>query len=470
MLFHSFSYIAIFFPIVLILFFLCRRIGSPAASWIWLLIASLFFYGWGDLASIPILIASMVVNYAIGTRLQKYTMLKGLENSDSRRLLVLGLVFNIALLGFFKYTDFVVANVNWALTIRIALPDIMLPLAISFFTFQQITYLADSYRGEIEGRGWLEYVTYVAFFPKLLSGPIVRYNELVPQLRNLPASIDYRNASIGLLLFFIGLLKVTTAARVFGTWADNGFAHAASLSLIDGWTASLSYTFQIYFDFSGYIDMAMGSARFFNIILPINFDSPYRAVNIQDFWRRWHITLSRFLRDYLYIPLGGNRKGAVSTYVNIIITFLICGIWHGAGWMFVIWGAMHGIGMALHRLWQRTKIKIPLIMAVLMTFLFVNTAWVFFRAQNITEALSILGAMTGFSPVAGFTVLHGVPASEIIVAVVSIAAVFAAPNTNRLAETFRPSIMTALGLTAVILIGLLYLNSSVPREFIYLDF
>jgi len=308
MLFHSFSYIAIFFPIVLILFFLCRRIGSPAASWIWLLIASLFFYGWGDLASIPILIASMVVNYAIGTRLQKYTTIKGPENSDSRRLLVLGLVFNIALLGFFKYTDFVVANVNWALTIRIALPDIMLPLAISFFTFQQITYLADSYRGEIEGRGWLEYVTYVAFFPKLLSGPIVRYNELVPQLRNLPASIDYRNASIGLLLFFIGLLKVTTAARVFGTWADNGFAHAASLSLIDGWTASLSYTFQIYFDFSGYIDMAMGSARFFNITLPINFDSPYRAVNIQDFWRRWHITLSRFFAGLsLYSP-GRKQK------------------------------------------------------------------------------------------------------------------------------------------------------------------
>jgi len=245
MLFHSFSYIAIFFPIALILFFLCRRIGPPAVSWVCLLAASLFFYGWGDLASIPILIASMAVNYAVGTRLQKYTTLKGPGNSDSRRLFVFGLVFNIALLGFFKYTDFMVANVNWALTSRIALPEIMLPLAISFFTFQQITYLADSYRGEIENRGWLEYATYVAFFPKLLSGPIVRFNELVPQLRNLPAAIDYRNASIGLLLFFIGLLKVTTAARVFGTWADNGFAHAASLSLIDGWTASLSYTFQI---------------------------------------------------------------------------------------------------------------------------------------------------------------------------------------------------------------------------------
>ena len=392
MLFHSFSYIAIFFPIVLILFFLCRRIGSPAASWIWLLIASLFFYGWGDLASIPILIASMVVNYAIGTRLQKYTTLKGPENSDSRRLLVLGLVFNIALLGFFKYTDFVVANVNWALTSRITLPDIMLPLAISFFTFQQITYLADSYRGEIEGRGWLEYVTYVAFFPKLLSGPIVRYNELVPQLRNLPASIDYRNASIGLLLFFIGLLKVTTAARVFGTWADNGFAHAASLSLIDGWTASLSYTFQIYFDFSGYTDMARGIGRMMGYRLMLNFNNPYLATGLGDFWNRWHISLSTWFKDYVYIPLGGNRKGTVATYRNVLLTMLISGLWHGAGWTFVIWGALHALGRVFTLRFERSSFyreRVPKFLKQLFIFLFVTFTWIFFRATNLDDALLI---------------------------------------------------------------------------------
>ncbi|MBN1545111.1 MAG: MBOAT family protein [Syntrophaceae bacterium] len=440
------------------------------AGWLWLVFASLFFYGWGGLTSIPILLASVVFNYVIGTLLQKQRNSGRQRSVNAKLFLILGLVFNIIFLGYFKYADFFIVNINWIFDRHLPALNILLPLAISFFTFHQISYLVDSYRGQIKGSDLLEYTTYITFFPKLISGPIVRYSEFAPQLKNLKASIDYRQTSIGLFLFFIGLLKVTTAARVFGVWADKGFADAASLSLVDGWTTCLSYTFQIYFDFSGYIDMALGSARFFNIQLPINFDSPYRAVNIQDFWRRWHITLSRFLRDYIYIPLGGSRKGELTTYANIILAFLICGIWHGAGWLFILWGALHGFGMVLHRLWQKTGIKMPKILAIFVTFIFVNIAWIFFRAADFSQALYVIKSMTGLSTTSGFSILHGIPASEIIIAVVSIIVVFFAPNSNRILERFRPSVSSAVCLTTVILIGLLFLNSSVPREFIYFDF
>jgi alginate O-acetyltransferase complex protein AlgI len=470
MLFHSFFYILVFFPIVFLIHHLCRRFDFSFFGGLWLLLAALFFYGWADLTSIPIFLVSIVVNYVIGMFLQKQDNTIRHGNTHAKFFLIFGLVLNMTFLGIFKYADFFIMNINWTIESNMKPLNILLPLAISFFTFHQISYLVDSYRGEIKSSGLLEYTTYITFFPKLISGPIVRYHEFLPQLKNLYASIDYRNASIGLFLFFVGLLKVTTAARVFGSWADQGYADAATLSLIDGWTTSLSYTFQIYFDFSGYIDMALGSARFFNLQLPINFDSPYRAFNIQDFWKRWHITLSRFLRDYIYIPLGGSRKGTFRTYTNIILTFLVCGIWHGAGWMFIIWGGLHGIGMVLQQLWQTTKIKIPLIPAVFITFNFVNIAWIFFRAENMSQAFYVLKSMTGLGLSSGFTILHGIPVSEIIIAVVAIIIVFFAPNSNKIPERFKPSTMAAVCLTGIILIGLLFLNSSVSREFIYFDF
>jgi D-alanyl-lipoteichoic acid acyltransferase DltB (MBOAT superfamily) len=468
--FHSFTYIALFFPVTLLVFLWCRRFAGPVVSSLWLLISSLVFYAWGDPASLPILVISIIVNYSVGTYLQKQAVSKKTSAYPVKLVFVAGLFFNILLLAFFKYAGFLVINLNWVLQSDVRVPEIMLPLAVSFYTFQQISYLVDSYRGEIENHGWLEYMTYTVFFPKLISGPITRYKELAPQLRCLSQEIDYKNASIGIFLFFVGLLKVVTAARVFGTWADKGFADTAALSLIDGWTISLSYTFQIYFDFSGYTDMAIGSARFFNIQLPINFDSPYHAANIQDFWRRWHITLSRFLRDYLYFPLGGNRRGPFKTYANIIITFLICGLWHGASWMFITWGALHGLGMVINRLWQKTKIQLPLLLSVFVTFNFVNIAWVFFRAENMSQAIDVLKAMTGLGITSGVTILYGLPTSEIIIAIMAIIVLFFTPNSNQIPERFRPTGFAAVYLTAIILISLLFLNSSVSREFIYFDF
>jgi len=243
------------------------------------------------------------------------------------------------LLAFFKYADFFIVNVNQISNFNISFLRLAIPLAISFYTFQQITYLVDTYRSEIKDVNFLSYILFITFFPRLLMGPITRYNEVMPQLElTQQKHIDYRNMSLGLLLFFVGLCKRVVIADTFGIYTDLGYSSTQSLTLVEAWITSLSYTFQIYFDFSGYTDMAIGTAYFFNIKLPLNFNSPYLAVNIQDFWRRWHITLSRFLRDYIYIPLGGNRKGEFLTYFNIMITFLIGGFWHGAGWTFIIWG------------------------------------------------------------------------------------------------------------------------------------
>jgi len=470
MLFHSFFYIFIFFPIVFLCHHLWRRLDCFLFSGWWLVLASIFFYGWGDLTSIPVLLLSIAFNYTFGHLLQKQHDTTRQKNTPARLLFYCGLGANLALLIFFKYADFFITNINWIIEGNIKPLNILLPLAISFFTFHQISYLVDSYFGKIKNGKLKEYLMYILFFPKLISGPIVRYNEFVHQLKNLKVSIDYRNASIGLMLFFIGLLKITTAARVFGIWADKGFSDPATLTVIDGWTTSLSYTFQIYFDFSGYIDMAMGSARFFNIQLPVNFNSPYRAVNIQDFWQRWHITLSTFLRDYIYIPLGGSRLGEFRTYTNIILTFLICGIWHGSGWMFILWGGLHGVGLVFQRLWQKTKIKMPFLLSVLLTFNFVNMTWIFFRSDSVSQALNILKSMAGLNLTSGFTVLHGIPASEIIIAILSITIVFFAPNSNQISERYRPSIRLVVYMTAIIFTGLLFLNSSTPREFIYFDF
>ncbi|MDX9786788.1 MAG: MBOAT family O-acyltransferase [Desulfobacterales bacterium] len=470
MLFNSFPYIALFFPIACSLFFLSNRLLPLFFSRAWLLIASLAFYALGSRA-VPLLILSIGVNYWIGTHLQKLAAAGNTRHGAARRVLILGLVFNIGLLGWFKYADFFVWNVNQLTGYQFPLPGIVLPLAISFYTFQQISFLVDSYRGGIRCDGWLDYALYVTFFPQLISGPIVRYLEFAPQLQRWhSARFDFQNASIGLSLFFTGLVKTAAVAHIFGNWADQGFSNSDSLSLIDGWTTSLSYTFQIYLDFSGYTDMALGAARFFNIELPLNFNSPYQAVNIQDFWRRWHMTLSRFLRDYIYIPLGGNKRGEVKTGINVILTFLIGGIWHGAGWTFIVWGALHGIGAALLRVWWKTGIRLPTVVAAFFTFNFINITWVFFRAESIEKAMCILKSMMGCCKLTGFSILHGIPAADIIIASISILTVFLGKNTNSIPGTLKPGAWAALRLTATILMALLYLNSSIPKEFLYFDF
>ena len=335
----------------------------------------------------------MVFNYATGRILNKTCKNKS-KGFSKKSILIFGIVFNLSLLGYFKYTDFLIENFNLAFNSNAELLNLALPLAISFFTFQQIAYLVDSYRQETKEYDFLNYALFVTFFPQLIAGPIVHHKEMMPQFAKTRNKVkNYRNIAMGLFIFSIGLFKKVVIADTFAVWATQGFDVATTLNLFEAWATSLSYTFQLYFDFSGYTDMAIGLALLFNIRLPINFNSPYKAINIQDFWRRWHITLSRFLRDYVYIPLGGNKKGSFRTYNNLMATFVIGGLWHGAGWTFVFWGFLHGAALTVQKLWSKLGFKLWTWLAWLITFNFINITWVFFRAKEWGDAVKVLGSM-----------------------------------------------------------------------------
>ena len=389
MLFNSYEFIFAFLPITFFIYFYLNYKKYSVISKGFLVFSSLFFYSWWNIIYLPLILFSMLFNYIIGNSFYKHTL-----NISNKFILIFGIISNIALLGYFKYSDFFIENINLALDTNIGLLHLALPLAISFFTFQQISYLVDSYKGETKEYDFLNYALFVTFFPQLIAGPIVHHKEMMPQFEDSKNRvINYRNISIGLFIFSIGLFKKVVIADTFALWATSGFDNATTLNLFEAWATSLSYTFQLYFDFSGYTDMAIAVALLFNIKLPINFNSPYKATNIQDFWRRWHITLSRFLRDYIYIPLGGNRKGEFRTYSNLLVTFIIGGIWHGAGWTFLFWGFLHGVAIVIHRAWSSLGIKLWSWLGWIITFNFVNIAWIFFRAKNWGDALKVLGSM-----------------------------------------------------------------------------
>ena len=404
MLFSSWQFILVFLPIAFFGYFWLNRLRLITAGKVWLVATSLFFYAYWDVRYLPLILGSILLNYAIGTGLAQGHRPPAAEDEthhgrrrhtiNRKVVLATGIVANLVLLGYYKYTDFLIGNLNLALDTHIPLPQIVLPLAISFFTFTQIVYLVDSYRGETAEYDLLNYALFVTFFPHLIAGPIVQHSQIMPQFASRwTLSMRHTNIAKGLFIFSIGLFKKLVIADSFAVWADAGFDGGASLAFFEAWGATLAYTFQLYFDFSGYCDMAIGASLLFNIWLPINFNSPYKALDIQEFWRRWHITLSSFLRDYLYIPLGGNRRGELRTYVNVFITFVLGGLWHGATWMFVIWGALHGIALAIHRLWKRFGRPLPALVAWPLTFGFVCVTWVFFRAKTLEDALRVLRGM-----------------------------------------------------------------------------
>jgi len=391
MLFNSYEFIFMFLPFTFFVYFflLSKRLVTGAKGF--LVFASLFFYSWWNVLYLPLILSSMLFNYVVGSSLNKEFEHRKVSK---KQLLLFGLIANLALLGYFKYTDFFLENFNGIFGADVPLLHIALPLAISFFTFQQIAYLVDSYRGETKEYDFLNYALFVTFFPQLIAGPIVHHKEMMPQFASRWNLVkNYKNIALGLFIFSIGLFKKVVIADTFAVWATNGFDKAETLNLIEAWATSLSYTFQLYFDFSGYADMAIGIALLFNIKLPINFNSPYKALDIQDFWRRWHMTLSRFLRDYIYIPLGGNRYGSFRTYNNLMITFILGGIWHGAGWTFIFWGFLHGLALVVHKLWKSFGMNMPRVLAWFITFNFINIAWVFFRAKEWEDAVKVLSAM-----------------------------------------------------------------------------
>lgn len=394
MLFYSFEFIYLFFPLALIgYFFIGNR--SKHFSIVWLVCCSIFFYGWWEIKYVPLLIGSLLFNYYYGLLLRK---------AQRKHLLCLGVTLNLLLIGYYKYAGFFTSIVNDITKTSFSLGDIALPLGISFFTFQQIAWLVDSYRGNVSSqeKGLWEYGLFVTFFPQLIAGPIVHHSEMMPQFHDEKnRSINWANMSAGISIFIIGLAKKIILADSIAPYANKVFNAALVqtqvITTADAWLGAISYTLQLYFDFSGYADMAIGLALMCNIRLPINFDSPYKAVSIADFWRRWHITLSRFLKDYVYIPLGGNRGAKSRCYVNLLLTMLIGGLWHGAGWTFVLWGGLHGVFLAIHKLWgEISTSKIPQPIAQVITFICIVSAWVFFRAESLDSATKILTAMFNF--------------------------------------------------------------------------
>jgi D-alanyl-lipoteichoic acid acyltransferase DltB (MBOAT superfamily) len=405
MIFSSPEFILLFLPIAFFGYFYLNRLRLVLAGKAWLVAVSLFFYAYWNIAFLPILLGSILFNFAIGTGFSQN--IKSKRSRFSRRFMLIGsIAANLILLGYFKYANFLLENINVALNVDYILPQTLLPLGISFFTFTQIAYLVDSYRGEVKEYDFLNYALFVTFFPHLIAGPILHHREMMSQFESRwTLAVRYRNVILGLFIFSIGLFKKAVIADTFASWANTGFDSGITLYFFSAWATSLSYTFQLYFDFSGYCDMAIGASLLFNIWLPINFNSPYKALDIQDFWRRWHMTLSRYLRDYLYIPLGGNRCSTLHTYFNLMATFILGGLWHGASWMFIIWGALHGAALVVHRVWSGLGLRMPKVMAWLLTFNFVNITWVFFRAKTLDDVHRIIGGMIDINSVFNFPII-----------------------------------------------------------------
>lgn len=517
MLFNSVEFLFLFLPVLLIVFFWLGRSSHRLAA-TWLTIGSLFFYGWWNPAYIGLLLGSITFNYMVG-----YALARGDDIGSPRRkrLLAVGVIGDLALLGYYKYANFFIDTFNASLGTSYGFADIILPLGISFFTFTQIAFLVDAARGKAKEFNFIHYSLFVTYFPHLIAGPVLHHKEMMPQF-NQPSTYrmntDY--LTIGLTVLAIGLFKkvvladsiVPYVAPVFNA-AHNGEV----IGLFQAWGGALAYTLQLYFDFSGYSDMAIGLSYMIGVRLPLNFNSPYKAVNISDFWRRWHMTLSRFLRDYLYIPLGGNRKGAGHRYVNLMATMLLGGLWHGAGWTFVIWGGLHGFYLIIHQLWQGLRRRLGhdltrssaagRFFGMLLTFLVVVIGWVFFRATSFDAALAILSGMAGLNGVSipdglalhagGLTpwlARHGVVFTlgggrDFIMTFIWIALLlpiaFWAPNSQEIMSRFKPALdqssapdQTRLAwsanwrwgvVMAIILAGGL-LSLTQPSEFLYFQF
>lgn len=405
MLFNSIVYILFFLPISVFVYYYFIRRGNNNYALIFLTFCSLFFYGWWEPKYLFLILASVSVNYLI------VIFIKGAEDNVTYKkiLLITGVSFNLCLLAYFKYFDLLISTINEVASSQLNSWHIVLPLAISFFTFQQIAYLVDAAEGKVKNQGFLDYLLFVTFFPQLIAGPIVHHSEMMPQFKdNLEQEKIWENISVGLSIFTIGLFKKIVLAEQMSYWADKTFAAnsmGVEMGMLDAWTGLLCFSFQIYFDFSGYTDMAVGSARLFGIKLPLNFTSPYKALNIIEFWRCWHITLSRFLRDYLYIPLGGNNHGSFIRFRNLMIVMLLGGLWHGAGYNFIIWGGLHGFYLIINHAWHQVLSEnsnkrfrvLKIWFGRILTFLSVTYAWVFFRSDSLESAINMSKSLFGIN-------------------------------------------------------------------------
>ena len=457
MLFNSQVFILGFLPAVLLLYYALA--GSRPWRQGFLVAASLIFYGWWDIRYVPLLVGLTLANWAIVQWFSKHR---------ASWIPTLGVVLNLAVLGLFKYADFFRANAFFLVGEPFDLWRLILPLGISFFVFQKISYLIDLRRGDRHIYGLLDFSLFVTFFPQLIAGPLVRHNEIIEQFRAEPRGPEmWQNLGRGFFLFAIGVAKKVLLADTIATVADPLFGYAAPLTAMQAWLAAIAYTLQIYFDFSGYSDMAIGLARMFGLRLPQNFDAPYRSISIRDFWRRWHMTLSRFLRDYLYIPLGGNRCGAWRQAGNVIVTMLLGGLWHGASWNFVLWGGLHGVALAVQHVWNGQGVTLPKPFGWALTMLFVIAGWVLFRAPDFATAIAMLGSLAGATTL-GSVALQ--PEQWAALAVGAAIAVIGPTGHLYALELLRPSRWIAwpagIGLAYVVLL----IGGRLPNVFIYFQF
>ena len=469
MLFNSHAYLIYFLPIAALGFFALG--ANPRFAVRWLVAASLFFYAWWNPVHLPLILASIFVNFGFARRIEQVV--------HRRRWLVAGVAANLALLGVFKYADFILRSLAQTGLLPLVQLDLALPLGISFFTFTQIAFLVDVARRKAVEPSVDNYALFVTFFPHLLAGPIIHHSEMMPQFASATNKrVAWENVAAGLLLLTIGLVKKVFLADPLVPLVAAGFDHATTIGALQAWLSALAYTLQIYFDFSGYTDMALGAALLFNIRLPINFDSPYRSLSLREFWHRWHMTLSRFLREYVYVPLGGNRAGEARVLVNLLVTFLLGGLWHGAAWTFVCWGALHGLGLCVQRVWTRSGQRLPASVAWLLTFVFVVVTWVFFRAHSLADAFAIVRAMAGLSSAGVNAIGEGALSSvyglwnahadAALSMLVGLSIVFARRNSNVLVREFLPTAFLAAATACALTLAVLQLGRVAP--FLYFNF
>ena len=476
MLFNSYVFILAFLPLVLAVYFLLGRLPERiCANKVFLILASFVFYGWNNPSYVPIIAGSILLNYALSQ-----LMLRTEQKARRLPLMLLGLAGNLGVLFWFKYHDFFCENLN-ALGAHLTLNRLALPLGISFFTFQQLSYVIDSYRHSVPRYNFVDYALFVTFFPQLVAGPIVLHSEIVPQFAD-PKNRRPNSANFapGLFSFARGLAKKVLVADTFAVCVEAGFGAAATLNTAEAWFVAVGYTLQLYFDFTGYCDMATGIGLMFNIRIPMNFNSPYKSMNIREFWQRWHITLSRFLTNYIYFPLGGSRRGTVRTCLNLMIVFLASGLWHGAGWLFLLWGLLHGAASVLYRLFRRQWDGLHPALQWIGTFVFVTICWVFFRATSLADAVAIVRSMfmMDFGPLRqGITSAFALPGGfhpgynalyMLVWYAASLVACLGMPNVYERTMDFKPGLVNAL--TTVLLIVLCTLSLSRVSVFLYFNF
>ncbi len=493
MLFNSYTYLLLFLPVAVVGFHLLigpLRVPRRAAFG-WLVAASLVYYGYWNPAYVPLIAGSCLANFFFGR------FLAGHPGPGGKRMLVAGVAANLALLGYYKYTGLFATTLRDLTGWPQDIPSIVLPLGISFFTFQQIAYLVDAWKGETREYHLTDYLLFVTFFPQLIAGPIVHHGEMMPQFtRKRPLARWNRDFPVAVVFLVIGLFKKVVIADNLAPIASALFRVAEQgdrpLTMAEAWTAAIAYALQIYFDFSGYSDMAIGSARFFGIRLPLNFASPYKATSIIDFWRRWHMTLSRFLRDYLYIPLGGNRNGPARRYGNLLLTMLLGGLWHGASWTFLAWGGIHGLYLCVNHGWHHLRKSkgwsaLPTPAAVSLTFLATLVAWVFFRAADFDTAMRLLASMSGAEGFGGWPdkALRVAASNSPIKLIPALLACWFLPNTQEFLARYQPALGTRIVgprrwwqwrptavhlLGMVVLVGIIGLQFDKVSEFIYYQF